>query len=551
MTEFKKIKNVILVRFIILILIFVVAIISYGQIPSEGSLAYIPFFVLIIFSITNFLFYLFHKLFQIKSISFLSFQFLVDIIFISFLCYVSGGIFSKFSFLYYVAILSATLLVSSRLGLIYASTSTIILSGVSVLYNLAGVKKQIISNLPLVNKYFLSFSTSDINSSLVYLFFFALSLYVTSILGSILNAELHKIIIEKEYILDISPIGIIAFDINGKLAFINKSAREIIGLTDEDIGKYFVNINTLDKSKIPRDIINFVNSTLREQKTETMTTVINGRDIELSNTLIKDRSNRVKGILYTLLDTTHLHELDKARKELEKLEIIKKTATNVVHEIRNPLATIKAGVQDLSNKLSSEDAKELIRIVTEEINRLINITDDLLKPRTSKLIFAPSCDLNKLLKDTLRLLSKVAKDKNVKINENIQDELVIGLDEELVKKIIMNLASNAISFSKEDSVIDISAYKTWRNTEAGEKKLGVSIEIANSRSIDNTLNEINIMNVFLCQQDARISETGHGYGLKIVEDAIRECKGSWEYFISKEKVTFRVWLPVFSSNNVV
>lgn len=139
-------------------------------------------------------------------------------------------------------------------------------------------------------------------------------------------------------------------------------------------------------------------------------------------------------------------ELQRMLAESEKLAAIGQLATNVAHEIKNPLTGIAGVIRVFETQLSSDpEAKEILGEVYEQINRLDRTLNQLVnfaRPAPPKMV---ECSLNDLVEGTLALVSPNARKQKVLIETHLDPELPPTIvDPDQMQQIFINLMLNAI-----------------------------------------------------------------------------------------------------------
>ncbi len=136
--------------------------------------------------------------------------------------------------------------------------------------------------------------------------------------------------------------------------------------------------------------------------------------------------------------------------------------SNLSHEFRTPLTMISGPVSILAaDKWSNPESKKLLYIIQRNVNRMLRLVNQLM-------------DFNKLENDTLKLKVKLtdiiqelnqlievftqnANEKGIELSTyGLEDNFVMWLDGDKLDKIMSNLISNALKFTKSDGEIKIS-----------------------------------------------------------------------------------------------
>jgi len=157
------------------------------------------------------------------------------------------------------------------------------------------------------------------------------------------------------------------------------------------------------------------------------------------------------------------HELKKANDRLKKLDQAKSEFISIAsHQLRTPLTVIKGYISmmlegDFGEMTPIE--KESLRKVYESNERLINLVENLLnvsRIESGRLLFNfQDKDLGVLVASVFEELTKMAQNKglNFVLNKPTDASLLVSMDEEKLRQVIMNLTDNAIKYTKKGNVI--------------------------------------------------------------------------------------------------
>lgn len=122
---------------------------------------------------------------------------------------------------------------------------------------------------------------------------------------------------------------------------------------------------------------------------------------------------------------------------------IKISLFKITHEIKNPIAVIKAYL-DMMNIKDEKQVEKYIPIIQNEINRLLNLLQDFLLVNKSNVTF-DLMDMNMLIEDVVNQQLPLFKDRKIKFeNELIDDEIYINGDYNRLSQVIINIIKNSI-----------------------------------------------------------------------------------------------------------
>jgi len=457
-------------------------------------------------------------------------QIIIDVIAETLIIFLTGGIASWFSFLYPLSILSSTILLSSRACYIIATVS-------SILYGL----------LLILQFYKIIPPSTDISFTPKEYFYntFAniTAFYLIAFLSGYLSERFYKTtktLEERETalsdlrvlsrdIIENMPGGVFTTDLDRRIITFNRSAQKITGYRPEEV-----------MGKRPEDIFPFLKGARFHRRTEGEI-VRNGKRIIIGIGFSKLRNSLGKemGLIGTFQDLTELKEMEAEIKKKEKWALIGELSASVAHELRNPLASLKASIEMLLNEnIPGHHARRLASIALSEMDRLNNIvTDFLIYARPPKLN-STTFDLHSVLRDIVTLLrSTEGENKGVKIISRLDDKLTITGDSKQLQQVFWNLGTNAIDAVSEDGVIEIYTNKRDTVVEVVFKDNGIGLD---SRDIEK------IFYPFFTTK-----EKGTGLGLSIAQRIIEEHGG--RIVVSSEGkgkgATFTVILPLNSPSH--
>lgn len=134
--------------------------------------------------------------------------------------------------------------------------------------------------------------------------------------------------------------------------------------------------------------------------------------------------------------------------ENEKYAAMGQMAAGIVHEVKNPLTTIKGFIQLLERNITKKDPKEVkdyLKVINKEIDRVNNLLKDFLqyaKPSTPKFTI---CNFNQILLDMSILLESQCTAKGIKLEIDLEAVPPEGYcDTNQITQVILNICLNAI-----------------------------------------------------------------------------------------------------------
>ena len=213
---------------------------------------------------------------------------------------------------------------------------------------------------------------------------------------------------------------------------------------------------------------------------------------------IKNKSNQKINIDKFFIREDEVGKLTKSidgmTKELQKRTNRAETfSTDLAHEIRNPLASLKGASELLDKSPEIKDREKLLKIIShdvERIERLITDYSQMLKDEAS----LSREKMNRV--DLFQIISNVVEDFTQDlINQNKKIEIFINLPkkngksffvlgiENRLEQVIANLLDNAVSFSEENQKIELKLTETSNNFVLTVKDEGPGFSEASPQKI--------------------------------------------------------------------
>ena len=159
--------------------------------------------------------------------------------------------------------------------------------------------------------------------------------------------------------------------------------------------------------------------------------------------------------------------LKEAKEKAEEMSKLKSSfLANMSHELRTPMTGIIGFADVLSSSLENPEQKEMADVIYKSGRRLtdtLNLILDLSRIEDDKIeIKMKNVNLSGLAEESARLFDILAKEKNLKFETKIEENVFALLDEQLTEKILSNLIKNAIIYTVKGSVT-VEAKKVIEN----------------------------------------------------------------------------------------
>jgi len=328
--------------------------------------------------------------------------------------------------------------------------------------------------------------------------------------------------------------GLIALDLKGEITFVNDAAAEMLGFGREELlGKSSQDLFAKDdeSQKCHRGIF-IPNKKFNDREVYLLQNDSQPRLVGLSSSHIHDENNNFDGVILLFRDLSEIHHLKLQIEKMERLALIGELAAGIAHEIRNPLAGIKAAAQLL--KESGDNTRiqpQIIDRIIREVDRSNKLLQEFFKfarPGKPKLKFH---DIEIIIDGVSLLLSPQFNKRRIEFISDFMNEVPeVYVDDTQIEQVIINLFLNAIDAMPEGGKLIIKTYnknislldKMEKRFETNDNQLNyVFIEIADTGTgIPNHQIE-KIFNPFFTTK-----QSGLGLGLSICSRLVGENGGN-------------------------
>lgn len=255
------------------------------------------------------------------------------------------------------------------------------------------------------------------------------------------------------------------------------------------------------------------------------------------------------------------HEIlmDEELNKLTKEELIKKVIElnkcknrqedfilNISHDLRSPLNVILSIIQcykeDYIIQKRESKLKEHMDIIKRNSYKILKLIDNLID--TTKLeknhynLEKQNLDIINLIEWNISCIDKYAKQKDISLifDTNVE-ECFMAIDPEAIDRMIVNLISNAIKFSQNESSIYINTWKSKNSIAISVRDEGIGIPKDEQKNIFNRFVQ--------STKNKRNEYCGSGIGLDLVRYLTEAHNGTIELKSEEGKGSeFIIKLPI-------
>jgi len=145
----------------------------------------------------------------------------------------------------------------------------------------------------------------------------------------------------------------------------------------------------------------------------------------------------------------------------ERLSAVGKMASTIIHDIKNPMGTLRMYAQVIKKKIGNDtEAAQLAEEIIRQVDRFVNMTQEILDfSRGISDIHLEEIDLQEMMEGSLAFIEKDLSKRNVTIVQNFEFVGTCMIDVEKMVRVFYNLAGNAADAMPEGGTLTVSTQK--------------------------------------------------------------------------------------------
>ena len=394
-----------------------------------------------------------------------------DIVFVSLLVYLSGGLESPFVFLYFLSLIYAGIVLSSKEALITAMFC-FLSYGLILTSQAAGILPSF--SYEHESAFYPEASPKEV---LFAILTNGIGFFITAILSSLVAEQVRKTTFrlrEKERELEqykarfddivrTVQIGLITTNRAGQITYINPTGERFLRKKLDEL-----------KGKRIQDVIPDLAA---DKPVEFEYTLPEGEKKYLGAVAqtMANADGEKEGMVISIRDLTDVKKMQQEIMRTEKLAALGRMAANIAHEIRNPLTSISGCVELLQQEMDADQTNErLLKIIMKEIKRLNDLISDFLYLAKPPRRVESTVDISNMLHDLAYAASinPQCRDR-IEIETELDSNIMVNGDPSQLRQMFWNILVNSIQAIENEGKITIRA-KTV-NGEGG-RMAEISIE---------------------------------------------------------------------------
>lgn len=328
--------------------------------------------------------------------------------------------------------------------------------------------------------------------------------------------------IARDRILELVTRGLIVFDFNHRVVDYNSAAKKLCSQPEEF--KLGAKASQLFGNR--PEILELIDEI--EPKTIESAMEIEGEKITLKieSVPLRNKNQLYSGTLLLFENITESinskEKLQKQARELQQLNDLKDKFFGIIsHDLKGPIFGVKELIHLTQNGLISEqEFIEMLPEISKNMEHVAILLENLLAWTSSQLrgeyMDSQTLNISTLIRNQSNLLSRIAKEKKIRLELDLSEEIMVTVDKNMMELILRNLISNAIKFSDAGSGVRISTQveESWVTICVEDQGIGISKE---------NLEKLNSGVSFTTR--GQNNESGTGLGLILVKEYIMKNKG--------------------------
>ncbi|WP_181348564.1 ATP-binding protein [Thalassobacillus sp. CUG 92003] len=319
-------------------------------------------------------------------------------------------------------------------------------------------------------------------------------------------------------------------DASGEILYISPSVKEALGYDpDEMIGQSAsLFISTTGFTELQHHMIN----TPELSHTSDCALLCSNKRYRRARVQIKLNYDKSRHDYAIMVLAKPISDEDKLLK-VEQMVNTGQLAAGIVHEIRNPLTSIKGFLQLLQTNISSKE--QYYRIMEEEIEKMENVTGELLsfsKPVSQQMNLETLSDM---IEEVVLLLQTESSRNDVQLHVHVEEMIEVHVNRSQFKQVLLNLIKNAIEVMPGGGHVNILAYygRDKVHVDVMDEGPGIPPEIKDR-----------VLEPFFTTKP-----NGTGLGLMISEQILQKQGGYLKISQnSQQGSTFSIQLPIMKNN---
>jgi K+-sensing histidine kinase KdpD len=142
----------------------------------------------------------------------------------------------------------------------------------------------------------------------------------------------------------------------------------------------------------------------------------------------------------------------------ERLSAVGRMASTIIHDIKNPMSTLRIYAQVMKKKLGSEEDAKLADEMIRQVDRFVAMTQEILDfSRGVSAMNIEVVDFNETLEGILSFIEKDLNRRKIKLEKSLAIVGTMRLDQDKMARVFYNIAGNAADAMPNGGTLSVSS----------------------------------------------------------------------------------------------
>lgn len=221
---------------------------------------------------------------------------------------------------------------------------------------------------------------------------------------------------------------------------------------------------------------------------------------------------------------------------IKNAERQKKFITNASHELKTPLAVIKANTEFIE---MTDKESEWTKSTLEQVDRMDGLIRNLVmisRDSEKETDIEAECDISSIAAETAGSFESLAKQRNIRFSKIFAPDTRIIFDRSAARMLLSVLIDNAIKYCDEGGLVELKA-------SPGKRKNTVLLTVSNSFKDGEKVDYKRFFDRFYRSDESHSQtekQSGYGIGLSVAESIAQRHSGSINASFKDGIITFTV-----------
>jgi K+-sensing histidine kinase KdpD len=220
----------------------------------------------------------------------------------------------------------------------------------------------------------------------------------------------------------------------------------------------------------------------------------------------------------------------------ERLSAVGKMASVIIHDIKNPMGTLRVYAQVMKRKSGNEEANKLADEMIHQVDRFVNMTQEILDfTRGVSASNFQELEFFDLMNGVLDFIQKDLEKNNIRLKKFVQFKGIVDLDQDKIVRMFYNIASNARDAMPQGGILTVTTIEQngYVRIDFTDTGTGMPEEV-----------QKRIFEPFMTYG----KKHGTGLGMSIVKKVIEDHNGTIEiHSVMGKGTTITIYLPIKNS----